>query len=201
MIYKMNILLDPAYHSILAILKGLRNGAVYGAKIRLPHAFVMTFLFRSGPLKEKLAWILDATRQHSTNLAKFVFIYKSLCKLFSWSEGKPKQYHSAIAAFVGGYIVFGKRTSVNEQINMYLLSRILFGLTRLGIEKGYVRDPKVETFPIFAAIVWGIVLWLFEYYPNTLQSSLRSSMTYLYHDSERWTSIWDFLVWNTSKLW
>lgn len=87
------------------------------------------------------------------------------------------------------------------QINMYLLSRILFGLTRLGIEKGYVKDPKIETFPLFAAVVWGVVLWLFEYYPHTLQTSLRNSMTYLYHDSEQWTSIWDFLVWNTSELW
>ncbi|XP_076427063.1 peroxisomal membrane protein 4 isoform X3 [Peromyscus maniculatus bairdii] len=36
------------YHAVLAILKGLRNGAVYGVKIRAPHALVMTFLFRSG---------------------------------------------------------------------------------------------------------------------------------------------------------
>ena len=70
-------------------------------------------------IKDKLAWILDATRQHSTNLAKFVFIYKSLNKLLSWSEGKPRQFHSAMAAFIGGYIVFGKRTSVNEQVWVY----------------------------------------------------------------------------------
>ncbi|XP_025732317.1 peroxisomal membrane protein 4 isoform X2 [Callorhinus ursinus] len=36
------------YHAALAMLKGFRNGAVYGAKIRAPHALVMTFLFRSG---------------------------------------------------------------------------------------------------------------------------------------------------------
>ncbi|XP_016056140.1 PREDICTED: peroxisomal membrane protein 4 isoform X2 [Miniopterus natalensis] len=36
------------YHAALAVLKGFRNGAVYGAKIRAPHALVMTFLFRSG---------------------------------------------------------------------------------------------------------------------------------------------------------
>ncbi|XP_044119163.1 peroxisomal membrane protein 4 isoform X2 [Neovison vison] len=36
------------YHAALAMLKGFRNGAVYGAKIRGPHALVMTFLFRSG---------------------------------------------------------------------------------------------------------------------------------------------------------
>ncbi|XP_050006827.1 peroxisomal membrane protein 4 isoform X2 [Alexandromys fortis] len=36
------------YHAVLALLKGFRNGAVYGVKIRAPHALVMTFLFRSG---------------------------------------------------------------------------------------------------------------------------------------------------------
>ena len=34
---------------ILTIVKGFRNGLVYGAKIRLPHALVMTFLFRTEP--------------------------------------------------------------------------------------------------------------------------------------------------------
>lgn len=68
-------------------------------------------------LKEKLRWILDATRQHSANLAKFVFIYKLLTKLLGWSEGKTREFHSAMAAFLGGYLVFGKRTSVNEQVS------------------------------------------------------------------------------------
>jgi peroxisomal membrane protein 4 len=43
------ILLNPKYHTILSIIKGFRNGAVYGAKIRFPHALVMTFLFRTEP--------------------------------------------------------------------------------------------------------------------------------------------------------
>lgn len=34
---------------LLTIIKGFRNGLVYGAKIRLPHALVMTFLFRNDP--------------------------------------------------------------------------------------------------------------------------------------------------------
>lgn len=34
------IALDPKYHDILAIVKGARNGAVYGAKVRFPHALV-----------------------------------------------------------------------------------------------------------------------------------------------------------------
>jgi peroxisomal membrane protein 4 len=42
------LLKNPAYHDLLSIIKGFRNGAVYGAKIRFPHALVMTFLFRDG---------------------------------------------------------------------------------------------------------------------------------------------------------
>ncbi len=44
------VILDPKYHTVLSIIKGFRNGAVYGAKIRFPHALVMTFLFRGGRL-------------------------------------------------------------------------------------------------------------------------------------------------------
>jgi peroxisomal membrane protein 4 len=33
---------------LLAALKGLRNGLIYGIRIRAPHALVMVFLFGSG---------------------------------------------------------------------------------------------------------------------------------------------------------
>lgn len=42
------IVLDPKYHDILSILKGFRSGVVYGAKVRFPHALVMTILFKTG---------------------------------------------------------------------------------------------------------------------------------------------------------
>ncbi|MBE3049789.1 hypothetical protein IMZ48_46290 [Candidatus Bathyarchaeota archaeon] len=34
------MLLDPRYKDILGVVKGARNGAVYGTKIRFPHALV-----------------------------------------------------------------------------------------------------------------------------------------------------------------
>lgn len=79
---------------------------------------------------------------------------------------------------------------------MYLLSRILFGLARLSQEKGIVPKTKRPIFPWFAAIVWGIVLWLFEYHRHNLQPSLQASMTYLYHDSNIWDSFQNFLIHN-----
>lgn len=37
------IILDPRYHDLLALLKTARNGAVYGTKVRFPHALVYVF--------------------------------------------------------------------------------------------------------------------------------------------------------------
>lgn len=42
------IVLDPKYHDLLSIVKGFRSGVVYGAKVRFPHALVMTILFKTG---------------------------------------------------------------------------------------------------------------------------------------------------------
>ncbi|KAG7253156.1 hypothetical protein CRUP_003099, partial [Coryphaenoides rupestris] len=171
----------------------------YGAKIRAPHALVMTFLFRSGSLKDKLKAIARATYTHSRNLACFVFTYKGLKVLQEKLQGKSLQSHSFLAACIGGWLVFGENNNINSQINMYLLSRILFALARLAVEKGYIPQPKKDPFPLFATLVWGTVLWLFETYPHTLQPSLQSSMTYLYHDSNVWHNISDFLLYNKQR--
>lgn len=88
----------------------------YGAKIRFPHALVMTFLFRSGTLREKFYWIFRAAFMHSRNLAAFVFIYKTLTTLLLVAERKRGLAHPFIAAFIGGYIVFGEHDKINEQV-------------------------------------------------------------------------------------
>uniref|UniRef100_A0A8D0CMI3 Peroxisomal membrane protein 4 n=1 Tax=Sander lucioperca TaxID=283035 RepID=A0A8D0CMI3_SANLU len=190
-----NLLQQEKYKAALAVLKGFRNGAVYGAKIRAPHALVMTFLFRSGSLKDKLKAILKATYTHSRNLACFVFTYKGLQTLQERCQGKSLQSHSFLAACVGGWLVFGD----NNNININVFNLILFALSRLAVEKGFIPQPKHDPFPLFATLVWGIVLWLFEYYPHTLQPSLQSSMDYLYHDSNVWHDITDFLVYNKPR--
>ncbi|XP_030231055.1 peroxisomal membrane protein 4 [Gadus morhua] len=194
-----NFLKEEKYKAALAVLKGFRNGAVYGAKIRAPHALVMTFLFRNGSLNDKMRAIAKATYTHSRNLACFVFTYKGLQALQEKLQGKSLQSHSFLAACVGGWLVFGENNNINSQINMYLLSRILFALARLAVEKGYIPQPKKDPFPLFATLVWGTVLWLFETYPHTLQPSLQSSMNYLYNDSNVWHDISDFLVYNKQR--
>lgn len=39
---------DPRMHDYLAIVKGARNGFVYGVKVRFPHALIMAILFGRG---------------------------------------------------------------------------------------------------------------------------------------------------------
>jgi len=41
-------LLDPRLHDYLSIVKGARNGFVYGVKVRFPHALIMAILFGRG---------------------------------------------------------------------------------------------------------------------------------------------------------
>ncbi|KAI9004630.1 Tim17/Tim22/Tim23/Pmp24 family-domain-containing protein [Gaertneriomyces semiglobifer] len=186
------LLASGQYHDILSIIKGFRNGAVYGAKIRFPHALVMTFLFRSGSVQDKVRFIYKATYQHSRNLAFFVTIYKTLMAVQRNVKGKEHNLDSFFAGIVGGYIVFGKNNNVNNQIVLYLFSRILVGLAKLAVKNNIIPEPQ-NTFPVFAAVVWGIVMWLFRHNPETLQSSLQASMTYLYNDSEKFNTFKNFL--------
>merc|ERR1712000_767451 len=110
------IVRDPAYHDVLSLLKTARNGAVYGTKVRFPHALVMIFLFRSGSFRQKLSLVLRATRHHASNLARFACIYKLTMlalKRFGTTPGKEGPYDSFFAGLLGGYFVF----LMNEQIN------------------------------------------------------------------------------------
>lgn len=115
-----NIILDPKYHSLLSVIKGARNGLVYGAKIRFPHALVMVTLFASGSPRQRFSRILTATRQHATRLCLYVALYKALIigqrKL---NAGKPDSLDALIAGMIGGWIMFGELTPVNEQVRLY----------------------------------------------------------------------------------
>jgi hypothetical protein len=67
---------------IQAIIDGLIGGGKYGIKIRLPHAAVMTLLFRRNTtVKDKLRMIFKSTFEHSKNLASFAAIYKVILQL------------------------------------------------------------------------------------------------------------------------
>ncbi|KAI4867514.1 peroxisomal membrane protein 4 [Hypoxylon rubiginosum] len=209
------VVLDPAYHDLLAVAKGARNGAVYGAKVRFPHALVMVFLFRPGTLQQKLSLVLRATQTHARNLARFAFIYKLTCYLlkhYGATPGKEGRYDAFAAGLLGGYAVFGGRSkksgkisSVNQQIVVYVFARVVLALARLAVKpEGGTGLPFVSreqvsarisyyAWPVFAAASWAAVMHLFRYHPDDLQPSLRSSMTYIYQQSDHWDSLRNFI--------
>ncbi|KAG0144810.1 hypothetical protein CROQUDRAFT_659493 [Cronartium quercuum f. sp. fusiforme G11] len=121
------IINNPRYRELFAILKGARNGLVYGAKIRFPHALVMSLIFHGGrPWKDRARFVYNATKQHALNLSRFVTIYKTtLLVLRHLGGGKEHKIDTFLAGLLGGWIVFGEQTSVNEQIVLYCVSRVV----------------------------------------------------------------------------
>lgn len=203
------VILDPKYHAPLTLVKAIRNGAVYGTKVRFPHAMVMIFLFRSGTIREKLYLIYKATRQHAMNLAKFALLYKSGCLVLKKMNGdKEESFHAFMAGLWGGYWVFGHgkaaNSSVNQQIVIYVFARVVLACAKiavqppganaleggrygghggkglLGLDERQIELVKRSAWPVFASVSWASVMWIFRFYPETLQASLRSSMTYMY---------------------
>lgn len=90
----------------------------------------MALLFSSAPWPKRLSTILKGTRIHASNLAKFVVIYKALC----WAQSRGSKAAGAAttvaaggkmdpfwAGLVGGWVVFGDRTPVSEQVRWRIL--------------------------------------------------------------------------------
>jgi len=230
-----------AWDEVAAIISGLIGGGRYGLKIRIPHAFVMTFLFGNKlPFRRKLQVIAKLAAEHSINLASFACLYKFLLaslkvlsRLIPQNDGSgdgggaslhsgilrrliesvvsmvingpfssslkrtinpsvstpaglPQQpYHAFLAGAVGGYIVWGRYSSVNYQLILYLASRILVGCIKLAREKGirpfsWKKLEFANSYPYGAAVIWGTVMMLFEEYPEVLHPSLRRSMDEIY---------------------
>ncbi|GBE78119.1 peroxisomal membrane protein 4 [Sparassis latifolia] len=198
------ILSDPAYHDYLAILKGARNGFVYGVKVRFPHALIMAILFGRGSWKARVQTIFRATKQHALNLAKFVSLYKTLLLIQRKSNhGTQRGVDTFIAGLISGYFVFGDRNAVNEQIVLYVCSRVVasfiprattpYAMASTASSAVKPIPPDARKFSIFAALCWGTVMWLFAERGETIQPGMFHSMNYLYRDSEHWSNLWTLL--------
>ncbi|KAJ5475108.1 hypothetical protein N7539_008174 [Penicillium diatomitis] len=239
------LVLNPELAPLLSLVKGARNGIVYGSKVRFPHALVMIFLFRSGTFREKVKLVLNATRLHARNLATFATIYKAsmiILRNLPAGQGKEGRYDSFFAGLLGGYAVFGRqRGSISQQvcrksphrgrmewkgprvknrialptansnpylqIVIYVFARVMLSLAKLSVQPGMhplssLITPQARTsitdnaWPVFASMSWALVMYLFRWYPETLASSLRSSMVYIYADSDHWNSFRNLLIHN-----
>ncbi|KAM3514179.1 hypothetical protein MY11210_002170 [Beauveria gryllotalpidicola] len=210
--------LDPRFHDLLSLVKTARNGAVYGAK----HGLSLSirnggkWLTERNSFRQKCQLILRATKKHASNLARFATIYKLVLlalKHYGPTPGKEGPYDSFFAGLVGGYFVFGQRSprtgkisSVSQQIVIYIFARVCLALAKIAVKPGatplpWVADEPLRSrindaaWPVFAALSWGAVMLLFKDHPDELQSSLRSSMTYIYKDCDSWESL-RTLIWH-----
>jgi peroxisomal membrane protein 4 len=119
-------------------------------------------------------------------------------------------YDTFFAGLLGGYLVFGRRSprtgrisSVNQQIVIYVFARVMLALARMAVQPsaGIVQSKELsdkikhKAWPIFAAMSWGMVMWIFRWYPDSVQPSLKSSMKYIYLDSDHWDGL-RTLVWH-----
>ncbi|XHG02567.1 hypothetical protein AWENTII_005914 [Aspergillus wentii] len=172
----------------------------------------MIFLFRSGTFREKAKLVLSATRQHARNLATFALIYKSsmivLRNVNPAGVGKEGRYDSFFAGLLGGYAVFGRHfNGVSQQIVIYIFARVMLALAKIAVAPNThplssLITPEARTklydnaWPAFASLSWALVMYIFRWYPETLASSLRSSMVYIYADSDHWDSFRNLLIHN-----
>lgn len=187
------LLLRPELHGVLSVLKAARNGAVYGAKIRFPHALVMSVLFGRGSAQDRARFVYRATRQHATNLLKFAALYKAVTIFLRTlrgqghaapsltSPGVPDQLGALLAGALGGYVVFGERNAVNEQIVLYCTARIVSSfLPRAKVGADWPATKPVPTdnkvFRAFATITWALIMWDFVARRQSLQNGLVVSM-------------------------
>lgn len=183
----------PHDSCIQSSFRGLRNGLYYGAKIRFVHSLVMTILFKQDTLTNKIKNILSLTYEHSKNLGIYVFIYKSVGCILRKILKNNHAIIPFIAGIIGSLFMWAKNTPVNMQLMLYLLSRNLLTSSSFFKEKINLIIPDGKGFLVSSVLCWGIVMYLFETYPQTLQSSLFSSMDFLYNDSNQTNSWRDYV--------
>jgi peroxisomal membrane protein 4 len=198
---------EPKLHDVLTLAKAARNGAVFGAKVRFPHALATVMMFGQGNLLSRLLVVLQLTRQHSKMLALYAFTYKAIMVLLRnfLSDGKETTYYPAIAGGVAGCFVFGSRNPINEQLVMYAASRALATVVIPKVKRVIksaqqshakmsplsLQDPNLN-FRIFSTVSWAIAMYLYTQKRDRMGSSLVSTMDYLYA-GEHWTGIKGFL--------
>jgi hypothetical protein len=146
--------------------------------------------------QEWAQWLaVNLSREHGTLLAKFSIVYKGIL-LALHNIFKCKQpWHFFIAGAVGGWFVWGSKfDTINSTVALYMFSRAIFGLcVHLHRNHALANPFGDKIFAAFCALSWGIGMGLFELKPSALNISLVRSQEYIYHQSDHWNSIWDFL--------
>ena len=161
-----------------------------------------TFAANQFRIRSKCTLVYKATRQHARNLGLFALGYKTTMLFLRHTSptGKERHYDSFLAGLLGGYTVFGRtiHNSVSQQIVIYVFARVCLALAKLAVQPRHVagtqgggggwelfgdgemrRSLVRNGWPAFASLSWAMVMYLFRWHPESVQSSLRSSMSYM----------------------
>lgn len=136
--------------------------------------------------------------------------------------GKERHYDSFLAGLLGGYTVFGRtiHNSVSQQIVIYVAARVCLALAKLAVQprhvgggasgqgvkgggggwelfgNGEMRKKMAKNgWPVFASLSWAMVMYIFRWHPESVQSSLRSSMSYM------WVPLEAEITWSCANTW
>jgi peroxisomal membrane protein 4 len=92
-------------------------------------------------------------------------------------------WHAFVAGALASRAVWSHYSTVNLQIVLYLLSRVLMGSVRLAAKRGvapFSRFTFAGVYPWLAVAVWGAVMALYELDKGVLHPSLATSMDEIY---------------------
>ena len=108
--------------------------------------------------------------------------------------------NTLLAGFIGGGIMFGRNDPITSQINMYIMSRVIFGLARTASNFNWVQY-RPWMFTLFGATAWALVMYLYYHQDKVLQGSMIASMNFIYGDTDNApiTSLWKLITRGVSQ--
>lgn len=199
------------YHLLFILIKSLRQGIVYGTKIRAPHATVLELVWGSGPLRKIPGKVLRVTATHAAGLGFSSLIFAIVTRLLGALRGarlrsgnstsltgactsSPVWWHYTIAGFLVGYLAWGKISSkVHQQMLIYVVSRLLVAFFQLASHRRhYTATP--EHYRLFSGSMWAILMTILCASPGSLQVNMRKSLEYVFLQTDRFSCFHDLIM-------
>ncbi len=177
----------------LRSIRGLRNGFCAGLKIRFLHSLVTVLFLHHGTLKAKVHQIIQNAWIHGRNVGLFVLIYKVILNLLQRISHHKYKYFPLISGMVAGYFAFFKDNSINKQITLYSISRVIFAFIQKVWLKSHNFSQFSKFFPLISGLAWGLMLFIFENENSLLSGTEIKVLGYIYKDSDSWKSWKDFI--------
>eukprot|EP00744_Colponema_vietnamica_P013073 GILI01018342.1.p2 GENE.GILI01018342.1~~GILI01018342.1.p2 ORF type:complete len:150 (+),score=40.94 GILI01018342.1:834-1283(+) len=128
--------------------------------------------------------IFHAVKTHATKLAYFAIVYKIILGLLrKYTPAGNAEWPTLLVGALCGALFFGEDEPIVNQVNTYCLTRITSGFLFIFLEKkGITISNKV--IKIYAAIIWAIMMWMSTYHGHQMQKTVKTSMDYIYRESD-----------------